>query len=216
MTLLDDFLRLPSAERRMRLGHGDIREAVVALGTEAVVAWLEEHIESPIGPEWGSLLYALNSEWKHLDRWLRLGKLHGLAAFDALLLFSRNGDSVGDDKKPQLPRGANPLLLDKAIANALDHYGNLRLREAAQRIRHTWPIGKPIPHVIDIPDTIKKFAATLFEGDPLLDAAMGRIACGWIEQTRDALRFLGFPCGFWRAGEGYCNRRLARIPRLHY
>ena len=71
MNPLDELLTLPPSMRRLRLGHGDTRDALVGLGREAAIAWLEEQIESPIGPEWGRLLFAVKPEWAHLDHWIR-------------------------------------------------------------------------------------------------------------------------------------------------
>ncbi|MCA9178125.1 MAG: hypothetical protein KDB14_26860 [Planctomycetales bacterium] len=167
MTLLDELLTLPPSMRRLRLGHGDTRDALMALGTEAGIAWLEEHIESPIGPEWGRLLYALEPEWEHLDRWIRASKLHCLAAIDALLSFTPSPYS-NDGNEPELPSGADPAAIDDALNHALDHYDNPRLQDAAKRIRHVWPVGAPTRHAIDIPDPLEEFATILFGNDSTL------------------------------------------------
>ena len=43
-------------------------DAIEALGTEAGIAWLEAHIESPCSRAWGGLLAMLNPPWHHFDR----------------------------------------------------------------------------------------------------------------------------------------------------
>lgn len=136
MTLLDELLAMPPTSRRLRLGRGETRDAILALGTAAGVAWLEEHLESPIFEEYGSLLYSLKPEWSHLDRWIRLSKLHCLAAVDALKCFTH----LTFFEEPELPTGANPTAINEALDYALDHYGNPRLQDAASTIRHVWPV----------------------------------------------------------------------------
>ena len=165
MSVLDELNALPSSERYSRLGHRGTRDALVSLGTQSGLAWLEEHIESPIYPEWGWALYAFKPEWAILDRWIRLSKLHALAAIDALLMFGPD-PHFDDDKKPELPIGANPQLIDNAINFALEHYGNPRLKDAAKRIRQFWPVGRRPRHSVSIPTAVREFAATLFCNDP--------------------------------------------------
>jgi hypothetical protein len=72
MNPLDELLELPPAIRRVRLGQPGTHELIKALGTEAGIAWLEVHIESPVGPEWSMALRSLQPPWYHLDRWIRL------------------------------------------------------------------------------------------------------------------------------------------------
>ncbi|WP_442511339.1 DUF6630 family protein [Novipirellula sp. SH528] len=165
--------------RRLRLGHGDTRNALVALGTEPGIAWLEEHIESPIGPEWGRLLYELKPGWAHLDRWIRGNKIHCLAAVDALLSFTANPYS-DDDNEPELPLGADPAAINDALNYALDHYDNPRLQDAAKRIRHVWPVGTPTRNAISVPAPLEEFATILFDNDTTL---MNR----WNESLASAL-----------------------------
>jgi hypothetical protein len=162
--LLDEILLLSPPERRVRLGHGDTRAAIVALGTRDGIAWLEEHIQAPIGPEWGRLLYSLNPPWEHLDRWIRFSKPHCLAAIDALLLCIPS-PHLGDNNEPKLPIGAEPSLVDDAVTYALDQFGNPRLSAAAKRIRHTWPVGETVRRPICIPEPIKHFGVELFGND---------------------------------------------------
>ena len=151
----------------MRLGQHDTREAVIALGTQDGIAWLEENIESPVGPEWGHLLYALNPDWAQLDRWIHLSKPHCLAAIDALLRFAPNPHVKGD-KKTELPSGADATLVNDSISYALDHHRNPRLEKAAERIRHTWPTGQSPRHAVQIPNPLKQFASALLSNDSTL------------------------------------------------
>ena len=161
MTPLDDLLALRASERRWRLRRDAVRDALRALGKEAGITWLEEHIESPIGPEWGDVLYAMEPEWTHLDRWIRLSKLHCLAAVDAILSFAPD-PHFDDDGEAELPSGANPSLINDAMTYALEHFGNPRLQAAAKRVRHAWLVGKPPRNAVRIPAAIKKVATVLF------------------------------------------------------
>lgn len=171
-TILDEFLTQPASTRQIRLGHGDIREAVLALGTKDGIQWLEQHIESPIGPDWGRLLRALNPQWADLDRWIRLSKLHCLAAVDVLLAMIPD---PYESTKPMLPSGANPAAIESAIAYALEHYGNTRLREGAKQIRHAWPAGQPIRHDVSISGPLREVAAYLLTNDPRLLQEWGEL-----------------------------------------
>jgi hypothetical protein len=177
--------------RRLRLGHGDTRDALVALGTEAGIAWLEDHIESPIGPEWGRLLYGLKPEWAHLDRWIRRSKLHCLAAIDALLSFTPS-PYFDDDKEPELPSGADPAAINDALNYALRHYDNPRLQDAAKRIRHVWPVGATTRHAINIPDRLEGIATILFGNDATL---MNR----WTESLATALNAPETASDYWHS-----------------
>lgn len=167
MSVLDDFADLSTYERHLRLRQRDTQEALDAMGTDAAFAWLEEHIQSPIGPEWANAFGRLRPSWKRIERWIRLSKLHCLAAVDVLLGYTPS-PYYDDDKEIQLPPGANAVLINDAITFALEHYGNPRLEDAAKRIRHAWPVGKPTRHTVSIPKPLRQFAATLFGNDSAL------------------------------------------------
>lgn len=137
---LDELPMLSPSRRRVRLGHDDTRDAVLALGTKGGVAWLEQNIASPICPEWGRLLYSLKPEWAQLDRWIRLSQLHCLAAVDALLMFAPSA-RCDDDTERELCSGANAVLINDAISFALDHHGTPLLqdgRENPTNVAHRW------------------------------------------------------------------------------
>ncbi|MEM7558032.1 MAG: hypothetical protein AAF394_02825 [Planctomycetota bacterium] len=191
MTLLDDLQALPASMRRLRLGHGDTRDSLVALGRERGIAWLEEHLESPIGPEWARLLYALEPEWKHFDRWIRRSKLHCLAAVDALVLFASGLDSDGNEAAP-MPHGADPAAIDALLTFALDNYDNPRLQAAAKRIRHAWPVGTPTRHAVGIPAPIDEFASRLFGREATLMR-------DWIDSLANGLNAPQNPSDYWHS-----------------
>lgn len=139
----------------MRLGQPGMRDLISALGTEAGIAWLEAHIESPVGSEWGMALLHLNPPWHHLDRWIHLSKLHCLAAMDVLF---RSTDPWGDGEARRLPNGADARSINDAVDFALAHYGNPRLEKAAKEIRHAWPRGKRKRHSVNVPTPLGEAA----------------------------------------------------------
>lgn len=138
------------AMRSAHRGEPRIQDAIKALGTEAGIVWLEAHIESPVGREWGLALFALNPPWHHLNRWIRLSKLHCLAAIDVLFYCS---DANGGRNR-RIPDGANPKSINEAVDYALAHYGNPRLEAAAQEIRYAWPKGDRKRHNINVPTSL--------------------------------------------------------------
>lgn len=155
---LDEFLQLPPASRQMRLGQPGMRDLICALGTEAGIAWLEEHIESPVGSDWGNALYSLRPSWSNLDRWIRQSKLHCLAAMDVLF---RCTDPYGDGAKRRMPEGADVKSIHDAVDFALAHYGNPRLEKTAKEIRHAWPKGKRKRHPVNVPAALRNAAETI-------------------------------------------------------
>ncbi|MEX0715965.1 MAG: hypothetical protein WD066_05230 [Planctomycetaceae bacterium] len=199
MDPLDELLTKPPSVRTNDLCHPKVRAAFAALGNEAAIAWLEEHIDSPIGPEWGSMFHEFQPDWPVYDRWIRLSKLHCLAAVDAILIGAPS-PYFDDPKQPELPRGADAVLVNQAVDYALEHYGNPRLRDAAKRIRHTWPVGKPRRHRIEIPKPLARVARWVL-GD---DAAP-------IREWRDAMaKALDPPqdgFDFWDSLLDFCLRK---------
>jgi hypothetical protein len=185
MSLLDELLTLPPSTRGRRLGHADTRAALVALGKEGGVAWLEKHIESPIVREWGRLLYALTPEWKHLERWIRLSKVHCLAAMDALLLCIPS-TYTNEDRPAQLPQGADPAAINASVDYALEHYDNPRLQDAAKQIRHAWPVGAPSRHTVRFPRRLKEFAEALFANDSALISKWSRSLADALDPPKSA------------------------------
>lgn len=152
---LDELLNLPPAERKVKLGQPGTQDAIKALGTEAGIAWLEAHIESPVGSEWGIALLRLEPAWFHLDRWFRLSKLHCLAAMDVLF---RHTEPYGNGEERRMPEGADATSINEAIDFALANYSNPRLEKAAKEIRRTWPRGKQKRHSVSVPDALTEAA----------------------------------------------------------
>jgi hypothetical protein len=72
MNPLDDYRTLRPGMRNGFIGQFGTQDALKALGTDGGIAWLEAHIESPVGLEWGLTLFELQPSWHHLDRWIRL------------------------------------------------------------------------------------------------------------------------------------------------
>lgn len=162
MTTLDELLKMSSMQRRHRLASA--HQALVELGVDGGVAWLEEHLDSPVGPEWGSSLYRLRPEWRHIERWLQLDKLHCIAAVDALNSFSA-ATPPPDGESPEMPKGADARSINQALDSALSSFGNPRIEDAARRIRHVWPsiARKPIP--VTVPTALQKVAQHLLGED---------------------------------------------------
>jgi len=165
---LEEFLQLPPATRQMRLGQPGMRDLISALGTEAGVAWLEAHIESPVGSEWGMALSSLRPSWSHLDRWIRKSKLHCLAAMD-VLFWCTDPHFDGDERR--MPDGADAKSINDAVDFALAHYGNPRLEKAAKEIRHAWPKGKRKRHAANVPAQLRDSAEIILCRDSELGAA---------------------------------------------
>jgi hypothetical protein len=165
MNALDQFSKLSASDRHRRLRHGDTLVALTALGTDASIAWLAKHIESPIGPEWGRLLYDLKPSWQHLSAWMRQSKLHCLAAIDALMIFAAADSVLREKDPPVLPNGADPKSINAALDTALTSYGNPRLHDAAKKIRYVWPIGPRPRHVVSVPAALNDVANILFRGN---------------------------------------------------
>jgi hypothetical protein len=151
----------------MRLGQPGMRDLIGVLGTEAGIAWLEAHIESPVGSEWGMALLHLNPSWLHLDRWIHKSKLHCLAAMDVLFQCT---DPWGDGEERRLPDGADAKSINDAVDFALEHYGNPRLEKAAKEIRHAWPRGKRKRHSVNVPTPLAEAADLLLCHDSALVA----------------------------------------------
>lgn len=144
--------------RGSRLGQPRFQEAIVALGTEAGIAFLEKQIASPVDKVWGLTLFELQPSWSHLNRWIRLSKLHCLAAVDALVWFT-----CASGAAPQIPKGADLPSIHNALDFAMAHYGNPRMETAAKEIRYIWPLGPRKRHVIVVPEVLFN-AATIILG----------------------------------------------------
>lgn len=54
--MIENWNQMSPSERRVRIGQFGVREAILALGRDAGIAWLQEHIESPVSSDWGRLL----------------------------------------------------------------------------------------------------------------------------------------------------------------
>jgi hypothetical protein len=166
MNILDQLMTLSASERSRRLERSDTHQALAALGKDAAIEWLENHIESPIGPGWGWTLYYLKAEWAPLSRWVRLSKLHCLAAIDAIQMFAAATDGMlALEVEPKLPDGATPKSINEAVAFALAQFGNPRLEKAAQRIRSVWSTGPREPRKVSVPDALARVANILFRQD---------------------------------------------------
>ena len=169
MTTLDELVKMSSMQRRHRLASA--HQALVELGVDGGVAWLEEHLDSPVGPEWGRALYELRAEWRHIDRWLRLDKLHCIAAIDALLRYSA-ANSPYDGVAPELPKGADSQRISQALDFAVFDFGNPRIEDAAKRIRHVWPTSPRKPIQVSVPIALQRVAQLVFGED-------GDVLHGW-------------------------------------
>ena len=161
--------------------------AIRTLGTEAGVAWLEAHIESPCGRAWGSLLAMLNPPWHHLDRWIRMSKLHCLAAIDAILCFSDPHDVRGCITTPE---GADEKVINDAVDYALAHHLNPRLENAAKGIRKAWPRGGRKRRPIVVPPALLDAAGFVLGGDPELVKA-------WRDSMANAKKVPRKAWGIW-------------------
>ena len=183
MNILDELSQLPWSTRRNRFRDPATLKAFHDLGMQPVFSWLEKNIESQVGKEWGDLLFQLNTDWYYLSRWMQLSKLHCLAAVDALLRYANIS---------QMPNGAHPALIDFAIKRAIESFGNLRLFRAARIIRHAWPIGPPIRHVISVPPALAEVAKVLLGNN-------SDLIHQWHESMATALNPADSPYRVWHA-----------------
>lgn len=165
VSVLDEISALPPSERRSRIGDPDMHAALVAVGTEDGIRWLEDNIDSPIGPVWSWLLVDLSPRWEHLERWIRRSKLHGLAAIDTLLTFAA-AELGQENDEPQLPDGADSKSINEALDFALASYGNPRIKDAVKRLRHVWPVGPRPTHDVEVPTALMEVAKILFRDRP--------------------------------------------------
>ncbi len=159
MTSLDELLKMPPWRRQHRLISA--HDALLELGVDGGVAWLEKHLDQTVGPEWGAALYRLRAEWRHIDRWLKLDKLHCIAAIDALDSYSAAKPPPNSDS-PEMPKGADPLKINTALDSALSSFGNPRIEKAARHIRHVWPMSPRKAIKVTIPTPLQKVAQHLF------------------------------------------------------
>jgi len=164
---LDDILKLPASTRRLRLQQGGARKAIVELGASEGVAWLEKHLESPIGPHWGRLLFALKPGWGVLERWMQISKLHCLTAIDVLDRYC--GKEHDENAVPELPHGAVPEAIHIALDCAIQTYGNPRLNDKAKRIKHVFPVGSNAGTQVSIPNEVLAIANNIFQGESTLE-----------------------------------------------
>lgn len=160
---LDDYLREPPSKRQYSVGTMGMSKAIEWLGPEAGIAWLESHIESPCARVWGSLLGMCNPSWQALDRWIHLGKLHCLAAIDALIWYSDPYDSSGYVTTPE---GADANLINDALDYALATHLNPRLENAAKEIRQAWPRGGRKRKPVAIPPALLEAAEIVLGSNP--------------------------------------------------
>jgi len=188
MNPLDEYLEMTPAMRRIRLGQFAMQDAIKGLGTEPGIAWLETHIESPVGKDWGRALFALKPSWRHLDRWIRLSKLHCLAAIDALFFCA---DPDGGENC-QIPEGADPQSINEAVDFALAHYDNPRLEDAAREIRYAWPKGCRKRHNINVPTSLLDAADVILcnEANLMID---------WRETMATAQEAASTPFAIWES-----------------
>jgi hypothetical protein len=156
MSILDELAKLTPTDRNSRLGQLGVRDAIIALGTENGVAWLEKHIESPVSTDWGGLLFALKAPWSHLERWLSLSRFHCLAVLDALRCYA---------EELEMPEGANAESIHAALDRVQAVYGSPRIKMAVKEIRHTWPLGGQKHELVDVPPAFKRAAEILFRSN---------------------------------------------------
>jgi hypothetical protein len=166
LNTLDELLTLSPSERSRRLDRSDTLQAFAALGKDAAVEWLENHIEPPIGPAWGRTLHYLKINWEQLNRWVQRSKLHCLAAIDAIAIFAAATDvELANEAEPQLPEGATPDSIQGAVDFALANFRNPRLEKAAQRILPVWSRNPRKRHQVSVPPALTNVASILFRED---------------------------------------------------
>ncbi len=180
MPILDDLAKLSPSERNSRLGQLGVRDAILALGTESGVTWLEKHIESPVSSDWGALLFALKTPWNHLERWLSLNKFHCLAALDALCCYAA---------ERQMPEEANTKSINAAIDRVQVAYNSPRIKMAIREIRHTWPLEARKHRLVDLPPAIEQAAGILFRSDAVLMKAWQKSMANNLETPDEAEEF---------------------------
>lgn len=155
-SILIEFLKSSGSLQKEDFTREDIDAAFASLNADTGLAVLEKMIESPITGEWEMIISRLHPEWRHLDRWMRLSKLHCLAAVDALLTFCNSHE---------LPKGADPPAIHAALDFALEQWGNPRLKDAAKKIRHCWPNGPRPKNEFTVSEPLARAAELLFRQD---------------------------------------------------
>lgn len=162
---LNEYLNKASSDRRLALDHGEIGRALLVLGTNRGLAWMEKHIESSIGPQWGRILHDLQPPWAQLERWIRLSKIHCLAAIDALLVYAAADSLLREDEPAVLPEGASASSIHSSLNVALAKYGNPRIESAVKKLRHAFPIGTRPKRLVKVPSEIEQIAGIMFRHD---------------------------------------------------
>ena len=196
--VLGQLLRLSPAERHTRVSHPDIKDALQKLEKHDAIEWLEFVLESPVTSHWGQLLYSLDPAWGDLDRWVRLSKEHCLAAIDALLSFAPS-EFYYDDRPARFPHDADAANINRLIDDALERYDNFRLRDAAKRIRHTWPLDGPLRHEVVVPDALGQAARLLFQSS-------AQLMKQWIDGLETGLDPPDSDLDFWNSLMVFCDR----------
>ena len=97
------------------------KKDLLILKKEDAINWLANNISSPVSRDWGKLLVSVSADWGCLKSWMKISKLHALAAADAIDCYIYNHEI--------LPDGSSPSEVLAELEKLVSEYQNIRLKE---------------------------------------------------------------------------------------
>lgn len=163
---MDCLKKIEALEPKLRsssMGQQGVFNELKQLDQNVAIQWLERHIASPVSGDWGNCLYWLHANWATLEAWLRMDKVHCIAAMDAIRRHA-DAESANEDA-PLLPSGASPENIAAAMAAVLHDFNTPRMREIAAVVLRTWPVAKKKTSGVELPSEFLAAAQILLGND---------------------------------------------------
>jgi hypothetical protein len=110
---------LPPNQRSSSVLHA--KKDLLLLKKDDAINWLANNISSPVSRDWGRLLVTVSADWACLKSWMKISKLHALAAADAIDCYIYNHEI--------LPEGSSPSEVLAELEELVSEHQNLRLKE---------------------------------------------------------------------------------------
>jgi hypothetical protein len=126
---------LPLKEKREQCN------ALAWFRSQQALAWLEQHVQSPIVGQWGHLAALSQISWPWILRWLEQGRPMNLVALDALINCCRHNTTMLKLFAPRLQHPA-PLVEMKQRLEAHEAVDQVpRVEQAVRSIIQYWEAG---------------------------------------------------------------------------
>ena len=106
-------------------------------GNPAALAWIDDHVGSPVAGQWGVTAALLGTPWPRIAGWLQRGGPHRLMALDTLHAYRRpaaNMSPLEQIAAPVLPQAPTRAHLDAALAACLAASATPRIQAAVNSI----------------------------------------------------------------------------------